>query len=78
MVYWLRQTAHDQEVVGSNPSSVYWMDVSDAGYYIHENNENKGSQMGLTKTKFVPLNSVEGSTLKVLVITHLSMIFFNS
>jgi hypothetical protein len=25
------------------------MDVSDASYYIHENNENKGSQMGHTK-----------------------------
>jgi hypothetical protein len=32
---WLRQTAHDQEVVGSNPSIVYWMDVSDARYYIN-------------------------------------------
>jgi hypothetical protein len=26
---WLRQMAHDQEVVGSNPSTVYWMNVSD-------------------------------------------------
>ncbi len=34
MVYWLRQTAHDQEVVSLNPSTVYWMDVSDASYYI--------------------------------------------
>ena len=26
---------HGQEVVGSNPGTVYWMDVSDdAGYYI--------------------------------------------
>jgi hypothetical protein len=24
--------AHDQEVVGSNPGTVYWMDVSDASY----------------------------------------------
>jgi hypothetical protein len=30
--------AHDQEVVGSNPGTVYWMDVSDdASYYIKEN-----------------------------------------
>ena len=37
LVYWLRQTAHDQEVVGSNPSNIYWMDVSDdASYYIKE------------------------------------------
>jgi len=28
MVWWLRQMAHDQEVVGSNPDIVYWMDVS--------------------------------------------------
>jgi hypothetical protein len=26
---WLRQTAHDQEVVVSNPGTVYWMGVSD-------------------------------------------------
>jgi hypothetical protein len=27
--------AHDQEVMDSNPSTVYWMDVSDdASYYI--------------------------------------------
>jgi hypothetical protein len=25
------------------------MDISDASYYIHENNEIKGSQMGHTK-----------------------------
>jgi hypothetical protein len=27
--------AHDQEVVGSNPSTVYWMDLSDNSYYIN-------------------------------------------
>jgi hypothetical protein len=32
------QMAHDEEVVGSNPGTVYWMDVSDdASYYIKEN-----------------------------------------
>jgi hypothetical protein len=31
--------------------TVYWMDVSNASYYIHENNENKGSRMGHTKKK---------------------------
>jgi hypothetical protein len=42
--------AHDQEVVGSNPSTVNWMDVSDdASYYIKKKIENKGSQMGHTK-----------------------------
>ncbi len=38
MVWWLRQMAHDQEVEGSNPGTVYWMDVTDdASYYIKEN-----------------------------------------
>jgi hypothetical protein len=41
--------AHDQEVMGSNHSNVYWMDVSNARYYIQEHNKNKGSQMGYTK-----------------------------
>ena len=42
--------AHDQELVGSNPSTVYWMDVSDdASYYIKKKIENKGNQMGHTK-----------------------------
>ena len=27
MVQWLRQMAHDREVVGSTPITVYWMDV---------------------------------------------------
>ncbi len=26
--------AHDQEVMGSSTGTVYWMDVSDASYYI--------------------------------------------
>jgi hypothetical protein len=41
--------AHDQEIVGSNPGTVYWMDVSDASYYIVEKLKNKGCQMGHTK-----------------------------
>ncbi len=31
-----------------NPDTIYWMDVSDASYYI-QNNKNKGSQMGHTE-----------------------------
>ncbi len=49
MVQWLRQTAHDQEVVGSNPGTVHWMDVSDGSYYTQENTKNKGSRMGQTR-----------------------------
>jgi hypothetical protein len=38
--------------VGSNPA-VYWMDVSNASYYIfNEKKKNKGSQMGHTKKIF--------------------------
>jgi hypothetical protein len=47
--------AHDQEAVGSNPDTIYWMDVSIASYYIkfiHKNNENTGGQMGHTKKYF--------------------------
>ena len=29
------------------------MDVSDASYYIQENNKNKGSQMGHTKKDYI-------------------------
>jgi hypothetical protein len=49
MVKWLRQRTHDYEAVGSNPATVYWMVVSDASYYIQENNKNIGSPMGHTK-----------------------------
>ncbi len=44
--------AHDQKIVGSNPGSLYWMDVSNASYYIVEKLKNKGSQMGHTKKIF--------------------------
>jgi hypothetical protein len=39
--------AFDQEVVGSNPSTVYWMDVSDdASYYIKEKLKLKVAKWG--------------------------------
>jgi hypothetical protein len=28
------QTTHDQEIMSSNPSNIYWMDVSMQSYYI--------------------------------------------
>jgi hypothetical protein len=34
--------------VGSNPA-IYWMDVSDASYYIFSEKGNRGSQIGHTK-----------------------------
>jgi hypothetical protein len=33
LVWWLRQMAHDQEFVGSNPGTVYCTDISN---YIEE------------------------------------------
>jgi hypothetical protein len=34
LVYWLRQMAHDQEVLGTNPATIHWMEVSNnASYY---------------------------------------------
>jgi hypothetical protein len=41
--------AHDQEVVGSNPDTVYSVVVSVASYYNIEKYRNKVSQMGHTK-----------------------------
>jgi hypothetical protein len=29
MVTWLRQMDHDEEVVGLNPDTIYWMEVRD-------------------------------------------------
>jgi hypothetical protein len=45
--------AHDQEVVGSNPGTVYWMDVSNLLAITLKKIENKGSQMGHTKKVFL-------------------------
>jgi hypothetical protein len=36
--------------MGSNPDTVYWMDVSDASYHIHKINENK-AEWGTPKKK---------------------------
>jgi hypothetical protein len=51
--YWLRQTAYDQEVVGLNPGTIYWIEVShNASYAINEKFKNKGSRMGHIKKIF--------------------------
>ena len=62
--------AHNQEVVGSNPGTVYWMDVNDTCYYIskRENNKNKvTSGMGLTKKKYLK-NAKWGTPKKIWTI----------
>jgi hypothetical protein len=43
--------AHDQEIMGSNPGTVYWMDVSDASYYIIEKLKIKVAKWGTPKKK---------------------------
>ncbi len=50
--------ADSSPLVGSNPSTVYWMDISDASYYINKNNKNKGSRMGLTTKKIIKNSSL--------------------
>jgi hypothetical protein len=47
--------AHNQEVVGSIPDTVYWMDARN---YInpHESKKNKGSQMRHTKKNIILKN----------------------
>jgi hypothetical protein len=42
--------AHDQEVMGSNPSTIYWTVVRDASYYIY--------------TKITKIKAAEWSTQK--------------
>jgi hypothetical protein len=42
--------AHDQEVMGSNPGTIYWMDVSDASYYVLNKMEIKVAKLGTPRT----------------------------
>jgi hypothetical protein len=48
--------AHNQEIMGLNPDTVYWIDVSVASYYINIHKQkiakNKGTLMGYTKKIF--------------------------
>ena len=41
--------ADDQEIMGSNPGTVYWMDFSDASYYIIEKLKMKVAKWGTPK-----------------------------
>jgi hypothetical protein len=45
--------AHDQEVVGSSPGTIFWMDVSNLLAITLKKIENKGKQMGHTKKNIV-------------------------
>jgi hypothetical protein len=57
--------ANDQEVMGSNPGTIYWMDVSEAIYYIH---------MKITKIKVAKKKIFK--KMKFLT-TYLDLILFN-
>jgi hypothetical protein len=52
--------AHYQEVVGSNSSTAYRMDVSNLlAITLKEKIENKGSQMGHTKNIFFLIDQIK-------------------
>jgi hypothetical protein len=52
--------AHDQQVVSSNPGTVYWMDVCKqfASYYIKEKLKIKVAKLGTPKKYFKKKMSV--------------------
>jgi hypothetical protein len=62
---------HDQEIVGSNPGTIYWMDVSDdASYYIKEKFEIKVAKWGTSKKniyKFVYFASNFNNKIKITI-----------
>jgi hypothetical protein len=54
--------AHDQEVVGSNPGTVYWMDVGDLlAITLKENSKIKVAKWGTPKKYFKKLIKLSGS-----------------
>jgi hypothetical protein len=62
--------------MGSHPVTEYWMDVSDASYYIKENLKIKGAEWGTPKKYFkkkllAPLNGLKGSNVSHLTNTKL-------
>jgi hypothetical protein len=53
MVWWLFQMAHDQEVVGPKPGTVYWMDVSNLlAITLEDKLKIKVAKWGIPKTFF--------------------------
>ncbi len=66
--------AHDQEVVGSNPGTIYWMEVSDdASCYIKENWKIKEAKWGTskrTKTNY----TIQNLTVAQIFYTHMLLV----
>ena len=51
--------AHDQEVMGSKPDTLYWINVSNLlAITLKKKIENKGSQMGHTKNIFFLIDQI--------------------
>jgi hypothetical protein len=58
--------------VGSNPCTIYWMDVSDASYYIQENNEIKLAEWGTPKKNVKKKMFIRRSKLNQNALTNFS------
>jgi hypothetical protein len=60
--------AHDQEVVGSNPGNVDWMDISVASYYIKEKLKIKVAKWGTPKIYLknnIPMKTLTKNTFRM-------------
>ncbi len=58
---------HDQEVVGSKPGTVYWMDGSISSYYIKEKLKIKVAKWGTPKNYFI-INVLKGEFYTITVV----------
>ena len=56
--------AHDQEIVGSNPGTLYRMDVSNASYYITEKLKIKVTKWDTPKKYFKTVISIQHSSIR--------------
>ncbi len=66
MVQWLRQTAHDQEVLSLNPGNVYWVDVSNATHRYMKITKSKVAEWGTPEKKYFYASADRMGPLKPL------------
>ncbi len=69
VVQWLRQMAHDQEIVNSNPGTVYWIDISNASYYIKEKLKIKVAKWGTLKNIKKKKKKQRSRTMTIFLLT---------
>jgi hypothetical protein len=62
---------HNQEVVGSNPSTICWIDVSDASYYIKDQFKIKVAKWGTPKKIFKECYQFRLRVVLLLIIFNL-------